>query len=150
MIKREIALVNCAMTGCCSSPGFSTDGRGHGLHSSPSAGLVHLAAKFESRIQVEYGNEVSDAKSILGILCLTAGVRSIVTIRCDGTDEKPAMEAIVDFLTRGAGELLCLDYEAFLSTNFTGSVHGEIPIKDYTRYVQLNPECPFRKGSNGG
>ena len=69
-----------------------------GLHARAAAKLVHTAGGFQSRVTVTKDGEEVDAKSILGILLLSAGQGSRVTIRCDGTDEEAAMQAVTGLI----------------------------------------------------
>src|SRR5690348_3936535 len=65
-----------------------------GLHARAAAKLVHTAGGFQSRVTVVKDGEEVDAKSILGILLLAAGQGSQITVRCDGQDEKEALQAV--------------------------------------------------------
>lgn len=69
-----------------------------GLHARAAAKLVHMAGNFQSRIMVVKEGEEVDAKSILGILLLSAGQGSRVTVRCDGQDEEDAMQAVTTLI----------------------------------------------------
>lgn len=75
-----------------------------GLHARAAAKLVHLAGNFESNITLMRNGEEVDAKSILGILLLAAAQGSEVTIRCEGTDEEEALEAIAGLFAERFGE----------------------------------------------
>jgi phosphotransferase system HPr (HPr) family protein len=65
-----------------------------GLHARAAAKLVHTAGGFQSRVSVLKDGEAVDAKSILGILLLAAGQGSMITVRCEGTDEEEALRAV--------------------------------------------------------
>ncbi len=65
-----------------------------GLHARAAAKLVHMANRFQSDIRVARDGEQVDAKSILGILLLAAAQGTRVTLRCEGSDEAAALEAI--------------------------------------------------------
>jgi phosphocarrier protein len=65
-----------------------------GLHARAAAKLVHIAARFRSDIKIRKGDEEVDGKSILGILLLAAGRGSAITVKADGEDEAPAVDAI--------------------------------------------------------
>ena len=65
-----------------------------GLHARAAAKLVNLASRFASEINLIADGEAVEGKSILGILMLGAGHGSHLTLRCDGTDETEATEAI--------------------------------------------------------
>ncbi len=65
-----------------------------GLHARAAAKLVHMANRFQSDIRVARDGEQVDAKSILGILLLAAAQGTRITLRCEGSDEAAALEAL--------------------------------------------------------
>lgn len=65
-----------------------------GLHARAAAKLVHTAARFKSDIKIKKGDEEVDGKSILGILLLAAGRGSTILVKCDGPDERDALDAV--------------------------------------------------------
>ena len=65
-----------------------------GLHARASAKLVSCAARFESRIEIEFGGQVADAKSIMSIMMLAASQGSEIILRIDGADEQAAMDSV--------------------------------------------------------
>ncbi len=69
-----------------------------GLHARAAAKLVHTANRFESDITVARDGEQVDAKSILGILLLAAAQGTHIILRCDGSDEADALEAITHLI----------------------------------------------------
>jgi phosphocarrier protein len=69
-----------------------------GLHARAAAKLVHTAGHFQSRVTVLKDGEEVDAKSILGILLLAAGQGSQVVVRCEGTDEADALQAVTKLI----------------------------------------------------
>jgi phosphocarrier protein len=71
-----------------------------GLHARAASKLVQLAVKFRSKIQLSRDGQVSDGKSILGVLVLAAHQGSFLTITTEGEDEKEAMEQIVALINR--------------------------------------------------
>lgn len=76
-----------------------------GLHARAAAKLVHTAAKFKSDIKIRKGEEEVDGKSILGILLLAAGRGSVITVRANGEDESPAIDAIQELIDRKFDEV---------------------------------------------
>ncbi|GAB3026976.1 HPr family phosphocarrier protein [Oleiagrimonas citrea] len=71
-----------------------------GLHARASAKLVQLVNGFTSSVMlVGQGREVN-AKSIMGVMMLAAGLGSTLTIRTNGPDEDAAMTAVVDLFER--------------------------------------------------
>ncbi|HEY0510940.1 MAG TPA: HPr family phosphocarrier protein [Thermoanaerobaculia bacterium] len=69
-----------------------------GLHARAAAKLVHMAGNFQSRVTVAKDGEEVDAKSILGVLLLSAGQGSRVTVRCEGEDEADALRAVTTLI----------------------------------------------------
>ena len=68
-----------------------------GLHARPAAMLVHILQKFESQVRLRKDDQEVDAKSIMGILTLTAEFGSKLTVVADGTDEHQVIESLTDF-----------------------------------------------------
>jgi phosphocarrier protein HPr len=69
-----------------------------GIHARPAAQLVKTATRFKSSVYcLKNGNEVN-AKSIMGILMLEAGVGSKIVVRISGEDEFSAMAAIEELI----------------------------------------------------
>jgi phosphocarrier protein len=66
-----------------------------GLHARPSASFVKKANEFDSDIEVVSENgEIANGKSIISLLCLTAGKGSKLTITAQGSDAKEAIYAL--------------------------------------------------------
>ncbi|MCB1054082.1 MAG: HPr family phosphocarrier protein [Acidobacteria bacterium] len=65
-----------------------------GLHARAAAKLVHLAGRFESDVELVVEGDQVDAKSILGILMLGAAQGTDLVVRCEGSDEDEALEAV--------------------------------------------------------
>ncbi len=71
-----------------------------GLHARASAKLVQLLQGFQAdAFLVHRGREVN-AKSIMGVMMLAAGIGSQITLRTDGADEVAALEAMFDLFQR--------------------------------------------------
>jgi phosphocarrier protein len=71
-----------------------------GLHARASAKLVQLLQGFQSdAFLVHRGREVN-AKSIMGVMMLAAGIGSQITLRTDGPDENAALDAMFDLFQR--------------------------------------------------
>lgn len=66
-----------------------------GLHTRPSTALVKCAANFTSQIQLKYRDYKVNAKSLLGILMLTAERGSKIIIEAVGDDAQAAVDAIL-------------------------------------------------------
>ena len=75
-----------------------------GLHARASAKLTQLASSFESEVWLEKGTRRINAKSIMGVMMLAAGIGSIVTIEADGEDEQAALDAVLAVIADKFGE----------------------------------------------
>jgi phosphocarrier protein len=75
-----------------------------GLHARASAKLTKLAGSFKSDIHLSRNNRRVNAKSIMGVMMLAAGLGSEVGIEVDGPDEEPAMEALRALIDDRFGE----------------------------------------------
>lgn len=80
-----------------------------GMHARAAARFVHTACEFTSHVWVARGQKVMDGKSILGILLLAAAQGSVLTISAEGVDEQAAVDALVDLVHFGFGELPCIE-----------------------------------------
>ncbi len=67
----------------------------HGVHARPAAMLVENATKYQSSISLFNGPIEADAKSIMGIMMLTALYETEIVVRVDGPDEVEALDAII-------------------------------------------------------
>ena len=65
-----------------------------GLHARASAKFVKLASSFDSEIHVSRDGVRVDARSIMGLLMLGAGIGSDVDIEAEGPDAEQAIEAL--------------------------------------------------------
>jgi phosphocarrier protein len=71
-----------------------------GLHARASAKLVQLLQGYPcNAFLIHRGREIN-AKSIMGVMMLAAGVGSSITLRTDGVDEEAAMNDIVALFER--------------------------------------------------
>ena len=71
-----------------------------GLHARASAKFVKLASGFESEIRVTRDGVTVDARSIMGLLMLGAGIGCGVDIEAEGPDAAEAVEALSDLVAR--------------------------------------------------
>lgn len=71
-----------------------------GLHARASAKFVKLASGFESEIRVTRDGVTVDARSIMGLLMLGAGIGCGVDIEAEGPDAAEAIEALSDLVAR--------------------------------------------------
>jgi phosphocarrier protein HPr len=87
MMKRDVKVVNKL-----------------GLHARASAKLTQVASKFQSAVWITRNARRVNAKSIMGVMMLAAGMGSTVQLEIDGPDEGEAMEAIERLFAEKFGE----------------------------------------------
>jgi len=75
-----------------------------GLHARASAKLTKLAGSFACDIHMSRNGRRINAKSIMGVMMLAAGLGSEVDIETDGADEGPALQALVTLVQDRFGE----------------------------------------------
>lgn len=71
-----------------------------GLHARASAKLVQALQGFQANIFIIYRGKEVNAKSIMGVMMLAAGLGAQLRLRADGPDEEAAMAAMVDLFER--------------------------------------------------
>ena len=75
-----------------------------GLHARASAKLTKLAGGFRSEIHLSRAGRRINAKSIMGVMMLAAGLGSEIEIETDGPDEQEAMGALRELIDGKFGE----------------------------------------------
>jgi len=75
-----------------------------GLHARASAKLTKLAGSFKSDIHISRNARRVNAKSIMGVMMLAAGIGSEIEIEIDGLDEREAMSALRGLIEGKFGE----------------------------------------------
>lgn len=75
-----------------------------GLHARASAQLSQLAAQFPCEIFLSRNGRQINAKSIMGVMMLSAGIGSTVTLETVGEREDEAMEALIALINDRFGE----------------------------------------------
>ena len=75
-----------------------------GLHARASAKLTKLAGSFPCEVWMSKGDRRINAKSIMGVMMLAAGLGSMVELETDGPDEQAAMEALLALIADKFGE----------------------------------------------
>jgi phosphotransferase system HPr (HPr) family protein len=71
-----------------------------GLHARPASLLVQTAAQFQSRIQVKCGDKTANAKSIVGVLKLGAGLGNTLVLHAEGEDAQEALRTLTELVER--------------------------------------------------
>ena len=75
-----------------------------GLHARASAKLTKLAGSFPCDVWIARGNRRVNAKSIMGVMMLAAGIGTEVTLETQGEREAEAMEALLARINDKFGE----------------------------------------------
>ena len=75
-----------------------------GLHARASAKLTKLAGSYPCEVWMSRGERRVNAKSIMGVMMLAAGIGSQVTLETDGEQEQEAMEALLALINDKFGE----------------------------------------------
>lgn len=71
-----------------------------GLHARASAKFVKLASTFDAEVQVSRDGSTVDARSIMGLMMLAAGIGSTIEISAEGAEAEAALEALCDLVNR--------------------------------------------------
>jgi len=75
-----------------------------GLHARASAKLTKLTGSFSSDVFMSRNGRRVNAKSIMGVMMLAAGMGSEIEIEVDGEDEQVAMNSLVALIKDKFGE----------------------------------------------
>ena len=75
-----------------------------GLHARASAKLTQTAARFQSGVWIARNGRRVNAKSIMGVMMLAAGLGSTIEIETDGPDEETALDEVVKLFMDKFGE----------------------------------------------
>ncbi|MCR6480115.1 HPr family phosphocarrier protein [Variovorax sp. ZS18.2.2] len=75
-----------------------------GLHARASAKLTKLAGSYPCEVWLSRGDRRINAKSIMGVMMLAAGIGSTVELETNGQQEEEAMNAIVQLMDDKFGE----------------------------------------------
>jgi phosphocarrier protein HPr len=75
-----------------------------GLHARASAKLTKLAASFACDVHMSRNGRRVNAKSIMGVMMLAAGLGSEVEVETEGADEERALGAVVALINDRFGE----------------------------------------------
>ena len=75
-----------------------------GLHARASAKLTKTAGGFACDVWMSRGDRRVNAKSIMGVMMLAAGIGIEVTLETDGDQEQAAMDALEHLFNDKFGE----------------------------------------------
>ena len=65
-----------------------------GLHARASAKFVKLASSYDAEVRVGRDGAMVDARSIMGLMMLAAGIDSSIDIEAEGPDAEIAVQAL--------------------------------------------------------
>jgi phosphocarrier protein len=75
-----------------------------GLHARASAKLTQVASGFQSEIWLSRSGRRVNAKSIMGVMMLAAGMGTTVLVEAEGADADAAVSAILKLIADKFGE----------------------------------------------
>ncbi len=75
-----------------------------GLHARASAKLSKLAGSYACEVHMSRNGRRINAKSIMGVMMLAAGLGSEVELETDGEGEQAAMDALLQLIGAKFGE----------------------------------------------
>ena len=75
-----------------------------GLHARASAKLTKLAGGYACEVWLVRGERRVNAKSIMGVMMLAAGIGSLVEIETLGEGEREAIDALLALIADNFGE----------------------------------------------
>ncbi|EKS37238.1 MAG: phosphocarrier protein [Afipia broomeae] len=75
-----------------------------GLHARASAKFVQTAEKFDAELTVTRNGESVGGTSIMGLMMLSAGIGTTITVAASGREAEAAINAITELLANKFGE----------------------------------------------
>ncbi len=75
-----------------------------GLHARASAKFTKLAGSFPCEVWAAKGERRVNAKSIMGVMMLAAGMGSTIAIETSGEREQEALDALLELVAGKFGE----------------------------------------------
>ncbi len=75
-----------------------------GLHARASAKLTKLAGSFPCEVWLAKGERRVNAKSIMGVMMLAAGIGTSIEVETSGEREQEAMDALLALINDKFGE----------------------------------------------
>ena len=75
-----------------------------GLHARPSAKLTKLAGSYPCDVWIARGERRVNAKSIMGVMMLAAGIGTEVHVEANGEREQEALDQILALIADKFGE----------------------------------------------
>jgi phosphocarrier protein HPr len=75
-----------------------------GLHARASAKLTKLAGSYPCEVWMSRGERRVNAKSIMGVMMLAAGIGTEIALETDGEKEQECMDALLALIADKFGE----------------------------------------------
>ncbi|HEY0219345.1 MAG TPA: HPr family phosphocarrier protein [Afipia sp.] len=75
-----------------------------GLHARASAKFVQTVERFDAEVTVTRNGESVGGTSIMGLMMLSAGIGTSVTVSAQGREAQAALDAITELLASKFGE----------------------------------------------
>ena len=75
-----------------------------GLHARASAKLTKIAGSYPCEVWIARGDRRVNAKSIMGVMMLAAGMGTEITLETSGEKEQEAMAALLTLINDRFGE----------------------------------------------
>lgn len=75
-----------------------------GIHLRPAALFCEEAQKYNCKITFQVRNVTANAKSVLSVLAAGVKQYEIISLSCDGEDEKEALHALMKLIESGLGD----------------------------------------------
>ena len=75
-----------------------------GLHARASAKFVQMVERFDADVTVTRGSETVGGNSIMGLMMLSAGPGTTITVRAKGREAQAALDAIAELVLAKFGE----------------------------------------------
>lgn len=76
-----------------------------GLHARPAALLIQAASRFKADIRLAKGEKEVDARSMMGILTLTARPGDVITVKASGDDAAQAVATLTTLVQSPLDEM---------------------------------------------
>lgn len=68
-----------------------------GFHARPAVSFIQMVSRFKSHVQVAYGEQCVDGRSIFDLMTLRVHKGDIIELMVEGDDEKEMMHALMNF-----------------------------------------------------
>jgi phosphocarrier protein HPr len=75
-----------------------------GLHARASAKFVQMAERFDAELTVTRNGESVGGTSIMGLMMLSAGIGTSITVSATGREAQAALDAITELVANKFGE----------------------------------------------